>query len=118
MKRSAGVGWLTVQIRESSGRRLDAKLAEVVKRAHAFGLKAATIAQPAADVAIPRQTARVITLADDVVGTVTIADRPDQLHAFVTDIASLLGAGARFELSVDGVVRELGADAMAASSPK
>jgi hypothetical protein len=116
MKGSADVGWLTIQIRESSDRRLKARLGELVKRAHAFGLKAATIAQPASDAAIPRQTTRrVITLADGVVGTVTIADQPDQLHAFVADVASLLGVAARVELSVDGVVRELGAEPMAAS---
>lgn len=116
MSGSANVGWLTIAIREPSDRRLKARLSELVKRAHAFGLKAATIAQPASDVAIPRQTThRVINLADGVVGTVTIADQPDRLHAFVADISALLGGEARVELSVDGVVREIGAEPMAAS---
>ncbi len=116
MKDSADVGWLTIQIRESSERRLRARLAEVVKRAHAFGLKAATIAQPANDAAIPRQTTRrVITLSDGMVGTVTVADQPEALHAFIADVAGLLGSDARVELSVDGVVRELGVEPMAAS---
>jgi len=116
MKGSAGVGWLTIQIREPTDRRLNAKLAALVKRAHAFGLKAATIAQPAADVAVPRQPGRrVITLADGVVGTVTIADQPDQLHAFVAAIAATLSTDTRVELAVDGVVRELDTQPIAAS---
>lgn len=116
MKGSADVGWLTIQIREANDRRLAAKLAALVKRAHAFGLKAATIAQPAGDAAIPRQPGRrVIMLADGVVGTVTIADQPAQLHAFVADVAALLSADARVELTVDGEVRELDTQPIAAS---
>lgn len=116
MTGSAGVGWLTIQIRESSERRLNARLGELVTRAHAFGLKAATIAQPGNDIAIPRQPGRrVIALPDGVVGTVTIADRPEQLDAFVADVVGLLGAGARVELIVDGVARELGVQPIAAS---
>ena len=115
MKGSADVAWLTIQIRESSSRRLNATLAELVKRAHAFGLKAATIAQPAGDVArgstaIPRQpTRRVISLNDGVAGTVTIADQPEQLRAFVGTVADLVGADASIQLDVGGKVHDLAA---------
>lgn len=110
MKGSADVAWLTIQIREPSSRRLNAALAELVKRAHAFGLKAATIAQRPGDVAIPRQsTRRVISLTDGVAGTVTIADEPEQLRAFVATVAELLGDNASIQLDIGGTVHELAA---------
>ncbi len=117
MKGTAGVAWLTIQIREPSDLRLDERLAELVTRAHAFGLKAATIAQPVRDAAVPRQpTSRVISLPDGVAGTVTIADSPDQLRAFAAGLGDLLGVDARVELAVDGVARELEVQALSMPS--
>jgi hypothetical protein len=49
------IGWLTIRLTEPSVRRLNATLTAIVKRAHACGLQAATIAHPPGELPVPRQ---------------------------------------------------------------
>jgi hypothetical protein len=49
------IGWLTIRLTEPSIRGLNATLTAIVKRAHACGLQAATIAHPPGELPAPRQ---------------------------------------------------------------
>jgi hypothetical protein len=95
------VGCLTISLTEPTVHRLDTVLAAIVRRAHASGLKAATIAHPPGEPPAPRQRPDQISLPDGVSGRVTVADRPDRLAEFVVELADLVGPRAVVE--IDGV---------------
>lgn len=115
MTGSADVARLTIRLREPSPRRLRAKLADIVQRAHAAGMQAATISDAAAlprrdAAALPRQDAQqtaTISLPEGVGGTVTIADISARLRAFVVEVADLAGPQACIQLEDAGTVYEL-----------
>jgi len=104
------IGWLTIRLTEPSVSRLDATLTAIVKRAHACGLKAATIAHTPGELPVPRpmpspmpskapsQAPRQITLPDGVSGTVTVADEQSKLREFVVQISDLLGSDVTVEI--------------------
>jgi hypothetical protein len=94
----ADIGWLTIRLTEPNARRLNATLAAIVERAHACGLRAATITHSPGEVPVPRQTPRQITLPDGVRGTVTVADLHAKLREFVVQIGDLLRARATVEI--------------------
>jgi len=93
---------LTIRLTEPNVRRLNATLAAIVDRAHACGMKAATITHPRGAVPVPRQTPqqtpRQISLPDGVGGTVTVAADHAKLREFVVQIGDLLGARATVEI--------------------
>jgi hypothetical protein len=89
---------LTIRLTEPNARRLNATLAAIVERAHACGLRAATITHSPGEVPVPRQTPRQISLPDGVRGTVTVADGHAKLREFVVQIGDLLRARATVEI--------------------
>jgi hypothetical protein len=99
---------LTIRLTEPNVRRLNATLAAIVDRAHACGMKAATITHSPGAVPVPRQTPqqtpRQVSLPDGVTGTVTVADEPTKLGEFVVQIGDLLGSETTVE--IDGVAVE------------
>ncbi len=116
MQTQARVGWLSIRLTAPDDRHLDATLAAIVTRAHASGLKAATIAQPRGELPVPRQERRPtrqppgeppreIALPDGVSGTVTVADDPARLREFVVQVSDLLGPDAAVE--IDGNVLDV-----------
>lgn len=102
VRTQASIGWLTIRLTEPNARRLNTALTTIVKRAHACGLKAATIAHQRGDLPVPRQEPRQISLPDGVTGTVTVADERGKLREFVVQISDLLGPDATVE--IDGTV--------------
>ena len=101
MQTKPAVGWLTISLTEPTARHLNTVLAAIVRRAHASGLKAATIAHPPGEPPASRQRPGQIVLPDGVSGRVTVADRPDRLAEFVLELADLIGPRAVVE--IDGV---------------
>ena len=101
MQTKSGVSWLTVRLTEPNVRRLNATLTAIVKRAHACGLKAATIAHAPGEPPVPRPRPAQIFLPDGVSGTVTVADDPAKLREFVVQIGDLVGPDAAIE--IDGM---------------
>jgi hypothetical protein len=130
MNGNEDVAWLSIRLRERDSARLTATLAEIVKRAHAYGLRAATIFHAAGEGAIPRLSAptvpaastaptastvppqarkgaRSISLPEGVGGTVTVADEADRLRSFVAVLGDLVPADATIRLDVAHDVYDL-----------
>lgn len=110
------VAWLSIRLRERDSARLTATLTEIVKRAHACGLRAATIFHAAGDVAVPGlyaptvaaatlpsqagRSAPSISLPEGVGGSVTVADEADRLRSFVAVLGDLIPDDATVRLDV------------------
>jgi hypothetical protein len=114
MTGSADVARLTIRLREPSPRRLRAKLADIVQRAHAAGMQTAAISAGMQAAALPRraptqdaQQTATISLPEGVGGTVTIADVPARLRAFAVEVSDMAGPQACIELDDAGTVYDL-----------
>lgn len=108
------VAWLTIRLRERDSGRLTAALIEIVKQAHAGGLRAATIFHAPGDVSMPRLSAvhsekshPSISLPDGVGGTVTIADDAERLRDFVAVLGDLVPSNAAIRIDVAHQVYDL-----------
>jgi hypothetical protein len=111
-----------IRLTEPNVRRLNAKLTAIVKRAHGYGLKAATIAHAHGELPVQRQmpgqmtcqmpgllpgeVPRLISLPDGVTGTVSVADEPAKLREFVVQLSDLLESDTTVEIDGTAVAFE------------
>jgi hypothetical protein len=107
MNTSADDARLTIHLHEPDSTRLRAALSELVERAHAFGLRAATMSGSHDDAVIPRQFSPTISLSDAVHGTVNISDDPERLRVFAATVSQGLAPEASIRLDIAGTVHEL-----------